>query len=289
MITKINMTIVTIMVAATLLVGVAMAATIDPTARTVTTGAFFVDWHDTNPEEIIDIRWMGSSNLTNTWAHPLCPDDLEYFGNSWVSQAEGTPDFVFASLVGWGTTGTWQNPQAKNIRIASSSAGCPGSAQVPVKTEYRFFDSGPAANKIRVKRTFSFGSTPFPYNLRPYIPRLYPRDVFTEVIHPDAHGTSLVTELAENCEVGCRVEDWDGSWFAMHDPAGGQGLMVRRDPSPVSVALWVDVDGGSFTNASSVLLLQPSGGFSGRVVEVEYMCFYDSSTWVPSIILPPGC
>lgn len=286
---KTALTGVVIVIAAFLVVGTALSATIDPSTRTVTTDAFFVDWSDTNPEEIVDIRWMDSPNLTNTSVISGCPDDLEYFGNSWVSGGEGTPGFVFVSLVGWGSTGTWENPNRSNIRIDSSSAGCPGSAEIPVQTKYRFFDGGPATNKIRVQRRFSFGSTPFPYNFRPYIPRLYPRTAFTQVLHPDASGTSLVTQTSADCEFGCMVTDWDGSWFAIHDPSSGEGLIVRHDPSPYSVALWVDQDAASFTNCSSVLLLQPSGGFTGTVVEVEFLCFYDSSVWTPSTTLPPGC
>ncbi len=280
---------VMVAVATFLIVSTALAATIDPSARTVTTDKLFVDWSDTNPEEIVDIRWNGSPNLTNAAVIGGCPDDLEYFGNSWVSQDEGTPDFVFASLVGWGTTGTWENPNHNNLQINSSSAGCPASAEVPVRTMYRFFDDGPVANRIRVQRRFSFGSIPFPHDFRPYIPRLYPRSAYSQVLHPDASGASLVTEDIFLCDFGCQVTDWDGSWFAIHDPLTGEGLIVKHDPSPFDVALWVDQDAASDTTASAVLLRQPGGGFTGTVVEVEFFCFYDSSIWTPSTTLPPGC
>ena len=268
-----------------LAVSTAFAATIDPTARTVTTGAFFVDWNDTNPEEIVDIRWKGSPNLTKTAVIGGCPDDLEYFGNSWVSIGPGP----FRSLVGWGTTGEWKNAGHKKIKISSSSEGCPGSVGIPVKTDYRFFDRGPRVNTIRVHRRFSFGSAAFPHNFQPYIPRLFPRNIFTQVLHPNSNGTTLLTELSANCEFGCVVTDWNGSWFAIHDPSGQRGMIVRHKPSRHSVALWVDQDGASFANPSSVMLLQPSGGFTGKVDEVQFLCFYDSSIWTPSTTLPPGC
>jgi hypothetical protein len=267
----------------------AFAATIDPGTRTVTTGQLFVDWDDANPEAIVDIRWKSSPNLTNTAVISGCPDALEYFGNSWVSQDEGTPAFVFASLVGWGTTGTWTNPSHNKVSLDSSSAGCPASAGIPVHTDYRFYGDGPTANRIQVKRRFSFGSTPFPYAFRPYIPRLHPLSDYTQVLHPDGSGTTLVTEAAALCEFGCQVNDWDGSWFAIHNPSTGQGLIVRREPSPIPAALWVDQDQASFTAASSALLLRPSGGFTGSVTETEFLCFYDSSTWTPTTTLPPGC
>jgi hypothetical protein len=276
-----------IVTAALITFATAYAAVIDSTERTVTTETLSVDWHDTNPEEIVDIRWMSSPNLTNISATSC--GDLEYFGNSWVNQDEQTPSFVFKSIVGWGTTGTWQNPGDSKILLNSISEGCYGSAEVPVKTKYHLFNQGPAANKINVHRSFEFGSTPFPYNFRPYIPRLFPRDEFTTVFYPDASGTNLIADLSDNCEFGCMITDWDGSWFAIHDPSTGRGLIVKREPSTTSAALWVDQDAGSFTNSSSVLLLQPSGGFTGKVIEVEFLCFYDNSTWTPSIDLPPGC
>jgi hypothetical protein len=82
--------------------------------RTVTVGNFYVEWSQTNPEEIVDLRWNGSVNLTNPWANPYCSGDLEYFGNSWVSENEGTPSFFFASLVGWGTTGLGRSDQHRD-------------------------------------------------------------------------------------------------------------------------------------------------------------------------------
>jgi hypothetical protein len=271
-----------------LIVTTALAATIDPVNRTVTTGNFFVDWSDTNPEEIVNLQWLGSPNLTAS-AVSTCGDDLEYFGNSWVSEGEGTPSFFFGSLVGWGTTGSWNAPNSKKIDIGSTSSGCYGSAGIPVSTKYQFFDSGPAANRIKVQRKFDFGSTPYDHDVRPYIPRLTPMDGFTQVLHPDATGTSLVTETIAGCDFGCPVTDWDGSWFAIHDPATGQGMIVRRAASTVPAILWVDQDSASFTNASSVLMLAPAGGFTGKVSETEFFCFYNSSLWTPSTILPPGC
>jgi hypothetical protein len=49
------------------------------------------------------------------------------------------------------------------------------------------------------------------------------------------------------------------------------------------------MDGGSWTTSSSVLLLQPPGGFSGSVSEVESFCFYDAESWTPGLVTPPSC
>ena len=95
--------------------------------------------------------------------------------------------------------------------------------------------------------------------------------------------------MGNDCEFGCEVTNWDGTWFAVHNPVSGGGMIVRHSFSQYPVALWVDMDGGSATTASSVLLLQPAGGFTGTVVEVESFCLYDSSSWTPSLELPAGC
>lgn len=282
------LTFATVLVASMVIATTVFAATLDPINRTVTTGNFFVDWSETNPEEIVNIQWMGSPNLTNSAAN-VCGGNLEYFGNSWVSENEGTPSFFFGSLVGWGTTGTWNTPNNKKVNVDSRSSGCFGSANIRVRTKYQFYDSGDAANRIRVQRQFEFGATPYVHNVRPYIPRLYPEDGFTQVLHPDSTGTTLLNESTNGCDFGCLITDWDGSWFAIHNPATGLGMIVRREPSSVSAALWVDKDNASFTNSSSILLLQPSGGFTGSVSETEFLCFYDSSLWTPSPAPPAGC
>jgi hypothetical protein len=282
---------ITVFIVSMLMVTTVFAATIDPVNRavTTTTGNFVVNWSDTNPEEIVEIHWNGLANLTNSAGSNDCPGDLEYFGNSWVSEAEGTPGFFFGSLVGWGMTGTRDMPTSKKVNIDSISSGCYGSANVPVTTKYQFWDSGASANRIKVQRQFAFGSTPYTHNVRPYIPRLYPKDEFTQVLHPNSAGTTLLTETTVDCDFGCLIPDWDGGWFAIHNPATGLGMIVRRGSSSVPAALWVDKDDASSTNSSSMLLLQPAGGFTGTVIETEFLCFYDSSLWIPSTTLPPGC
>ena len=285
---KLLLTFITVLIASMWIVTMVFAATIDPVNRTVTTGNFFVDWSETNPEEIVNIQWMGSPNLTNS-AFDVCGGNLEYFGNGWVSENEGTPSFFFGSLVGWGTTGRWNTPNDKKVNVNSISAGCFGSANIPITTKYQFYDLGDSANRIKVQRQFEFGAVPYTHDVRPYIPRLYPQTDFTQVLHPDRAGTTLVTETTEGCDFGCLVTNWNGSWFAIHNPETGLGMIVRRESSSIPAALWIDKDNASFTNSSSVLLLQPSGGFTGSVSETEFLCFYNSSLWTPSSVLPSGC
>jgi hypothetical protein len=60
--------------------------------------------------------------------------------------------------------------------------------------------------------------------------------------------------------------------------------------SAIGAQLWIDNDAGSNSNASSFLLMNPTAGFSGGLVtEVETLCFYNSTTWTPSLTPPPAC
>jgi len=265
----------------------AAGASVDPATRTAHSGALAVKWSATNPEEILSISYNGSPNLTNSWPLSFCDrGDSEFFGNSWDNDLGPNG---FAVPVGWGTTGTWSPSGFDGVRIDSAATGCFGTSGIPVETTYRFFDHGAGVGRMLVRRKFSFGSQPFVHNFRAYIPRLYPRDEFSVVIHPDATGSELVTEVGNDCEFGCAETNWDGTWFAIHAPGSGRGLIVRHTFSSTPVALWIDMDGGSSTTASSVLLLHPPGGFTGTLNDVESLCFYDSSLWAPSLTPPDGC
>jgi hypothetical protein len=278
-----------VLIVSLFLVGSVLATTIDPINRTAASTNLFIDWDTTNPEMISDIRWKGSSNLTNSAVVGSCLDPLEFFGNSWVSIDEGTPSFIFYSLVGWGTTGTWNDLGTSQVRIQSISEGCPGSAGVPVVTQYHLFDHGPQTDTLKVLRRFLFGRDTFTFDLRPYIPRLYPSGSFSQILHPDATGTTLLTEDPTLCPFGCEVVDWNGTWYAIHDPVSNLGLIVVRKPSGYESSLWVDQDAASDTTAPSVLLHAPTKGFRGNVTEQETLCFYDDTTWTPSLTLPEGC
>jgi hypothetical protein len=259
---------------------------VNPAARTAVAGPLVVRWSLADPEAIVGLSWKGSPNLTNAWVHPACPEGgvSEFFGNSWTTDN----DTAFLSPVGWGTVGTWAET-GTGVDIASAAAGCYGTSGIPVTTSYELFGGNAASARIQVERRFEFGTTPFASDLRPYIPRLYPVDTYSRVLHPNATGTALVTQNALDCGYGCRVTDWNGTWFALHDPRAGLGMIVRHESSTYPVALWVDADSGSVTTATSVALLQPPGGFTGTVVDRQTLCLYDSSTWIPSLALPAGC
>lgn len=266
--------------------GVAAAVTVDPVARAVSSAAFDVQFSLTNPEEVTSLTWNGSANLTATGV-PCGSDPLEYFGNSWAA-----PDSIdFKSLVGWGQSGAWAATTRGALvdSVSESASGCYGAVDVPIRTRYQFWDRGPAANRIKVTRSFDFRSAAFDQDFRPYIPRLFPMTGFGLVYYPDASGTTLLSTPSAACPFGCQIADWDDSWFAMHDPGTGTGLIVRQAPTGFATDLWVDEDAASFTNSTGVLMLSPPGGFGTKVHTNTFLCFYDNTTWTPSLTLPPGC
>jgi hypothetical protein len=257
-----------------------------PQAREISAGNFTGEWSLSNPEEVYYLSWKGSDNLVRGCIPPDCPGHWEFFGNSWVSENENTPDSFFAELVGGSTTGAWAQA-GTGVEITSINAGYAGAPNIPIHTSYQFFNDPSLTDLIMITRTFEFGDTPYPHAVRPFIPRLFPKDGFTQVLHPDLNGTALVTD--STCTFGCKVDNWNGTWFAYHNPGTGLGMIVQRFSSPYTAALWVDDDDASWANASSFLLLQPPGGFTGTVTETEYLCFYDNTTWTPSLVLPAGC
>ena len=58
-------------------------------------------------------------------------------------------------------------PNSKKVNVNSTSSGCFHSADLPISTNYQFFEGGPTANRIKVQRKFAFGSTPYAHDLRP--------------------------------------------------------------------------------------------------------------------------
>jgi len=266
-------------------VPVSGAPAIDPATRTLAIGPFVVRWSLTNPEAIERLSWNGSPNLTNSWIHPGCPEGglHEFFGNSWA----GEGDANFLAPVGWGSTGTWVQHGINGVDIESSTTACAGTSGITVRTSYGFGRA--ASGRIQIERRFDFGSASFAADLRPYIARLYPNIAYTRIVHPNLAGTALMSRAPSDCGLGCRIPDWNATWFAVHDSTSGRGLIVRHEPSAEAATLWLDEDGGSGTTAASVALLQPGAGFTGTVVERETLCFYDGATWTPGLTLPIDC
>lgn len=260
----------------------AALATVTINGRTVATSKFRIVWNSgSDVEAITQLYWNGGTNLTGPYLPGSCNGgDVEYFGNAW---APPDPQVGGRVLVGSGTTGgTWLSSKSggggssASIVINSSSTECaPTSAGVPVTTTYVFTDTVSDQNSFVVKRQFNFGNQPFTNNFRPYMSRLSLASGFTQVLYP-AIGGVLASLDVSNCPNGCTgpylypqanplPSEWDSSqqWYAMHNPATGEGVVVLRqralnaDGSIVQSQLWIDSDTASNTNSSSFLLMNP--------------------------------
>jgi len=55
----------------------------------------------------------------------------------------------------------------------------------------------------------------------------------------------------------------------------------------------MDNDGGGDSNATSISLVEPAGGWTGTITETQWLCFYDRKTWPAASQaageLPKGC
>jgi hypothetical protein len=270
--------------------------TVDRAARTVQSDRFFLDFSNAvaaNPEDVDVLRWEGGPNLVESFAIDACTSDaVEHFGNSF-EPIPTNHQAIGRVVVGSGSTGSWEQDGA-SIVIDSTSSGCAASTAVPVETRYQFRE-GIGADTIQIERKFALGSAPLTQPIRAFIPRL--TIAFDRVLHPNAAGTTLLSEDVFACPYGCQLSDWDGSWFAYYASSGsfaGQGMIVRRPPSAVPANLWLDYDAGiTDTNSSSALLLPPAGGFPQQLTETELLCFFDATSFTPeqqtALTLPRGC
>ena len=148
---------------------------------------------------------------------------------------------------------------------------------------------------VRVERRFKFSSnTPIfsGRGLRPYVPRL-PLAVYHTVLWPNAAGTALLTADAGSCPDDCETVDWNERWFADDNGAGSGMLLIRDLKSTAPALLTINTHRFSASNLTSVVLIQPPNGWKAEVIETEYLCFYDRTTWPAAdraqLKLPSGC
>jgi hypothetical protein len=222
-----------------------------------------------------------------------CHDPDEFFG-----QALGYPDSTQGPLmVASGERASWSEFEARNksYKTATTFTGlatCPGtSLNGLVRTIYTLNEDRYVG--IRVDRTFNFkaGLGVLPNSgLRAYLPRV--AGTYHYVLVPNKAG-KVISYDANNCTTAsCTITDWNGTWVA--DTSGATntvGLVIVRDPSSTMPA-FIGIQGGgvSKANFTSIVLSQPSGGWSGTVRETEYLCFFDYDTWTPAAnTLPAGC
>ena len=267
------------------------AVTITPGANTVAAARIAMDFGPADatqsPERVDSLVWTDSSNVLSanlaTQGGGTCGDAQEFFGQSYGSAG----GFVVA-----GSIGTWAAASSDTVQIDTTNASC--GAQTPIRTTFRFFDAAPAYNQMVMTRRWDFTSQHPSGDIRAYVPRL-PIGTYSETLYP-SNGPNPTLKTADPgvCGGGCVVGDWDGTWFALNDPAAKRGLVVLRDTQNQRPAvLVVDNDGFSSSNLSAVDLTAPPGTWTGLVTETEYFCFYDLTSWPQARrdqLLPPvGC
>jgi hypothetical protein len=217
-----------------------------------------------------------------------CRDPDEFFG-----QAEGYPDVTKPPLmVGGGTHASYVSATQGTIADAKTFTGlvtCPAVHEdgltrtiYTLSTEY--------AASVKIQRTFRFHTglgIVSNTGLRAYIPRFL--GIYHYVLVPNNEG-KVVKYDASSCTLSpCAIIDWNGTWFA-EDDGDNEGPIVIRDPSATTPA-FIGMQSGGLSNANftSIVLAQPSTGWSGIVTETEYVCFYNYLTWNQGITLPPNC
>ncbi len=242
------------------------------------------------------ITWIDSgsvprSNYVASGGPSHCGDPQEYFG-----QAYGEPEGTFPLMVFGGVVDQWTGTTALKGKAATSLTGfCDTAPSAVTKTNYKLSTSAGQINEIQVTRNFLFtASTPVfsGHGLRAYVPRV-PLSAYPNVLVPNAAGTAVNAFGAGGCGGDCEVTDWNGRWFADDDGAG-HGLMVIRSASSVAPALLaINNDSFSASNLTSIVLIQPAGGWKAQVSETEYLCFYDPTTWTAAARaagkMPTGC
>jgi hypothetical protein len=283
----------------------ALSVKINTRTHTVTTGKFTIQFGNSttnvpnDPERIDSLTWKNSSGVVSgnlaVRGGNLCNGDAqEYWGQSYGSSEGQTPFLVVA-----GSAGTWKSPAAGEVVIKTRTGTACGATNIPVTTTYAFFGSGSHVNEIKLERQFPFGTHPFANpnqeGLRTYVPRLA-MGTYSQALYPDSTQKLVVSPLCDNC-APLGSSSWGGRWFADNNPTDNSGLLVLRAATDTAPAeLEIDVDSLSGSNNTAIDTPQPSGGWTTSITEVEYLCFYDTTTWPLShrrpghtVTLPAGC
>jgi hypothetical protein len=125
--------------------------------------------------------------------------------------------------------------------------------------------------------------------MRAYVPEM-PK-AYSQVLHPDATGATLVTTDSTSSGASSAVTDWNHSWLAINNPSTNAGVLILRDSATANAQILLEDDGNA--DSSAVDLLKPVGGWMQAVTETEWLCFYDATSWPvmsrSASSLPAGC
>lgn len=248
-----------------------------------------------NAERVTSLQWIDSDGVTSPsiaaqGGSGTCDDPTEFFGPSY-----GVPEGTTPYLIIAGSRST-AVACGLDVLINSAPTNCNQVAQIPVFTEYHFYQ-GARASQMRVTRTIGFDdSTPkfTGVGVRVWEPRV-PLNILPNVVYPNAAGV-MTTVPATACGGDCVTPvgaAWNGKWYADIGPSG-LALIVVRDPSTTApVSLTVNYDSLSAANIASFVLMQPQDGWKAPVTEILYACFADLKSWPQAARdlaqLPAGC
>jgi hypothetical protein len=275
-------------------------------ANTITNGRVTLDLDDpttgfaTRDNDRVDsVSWINSAgistgNLASNAVHgPFgCGDPVEFFG-----QADGYPVQQDAPImVTAGEASRYHSPAALDVRTHTKKDTCRGQGPLSALTTTRYTLSANAdkISSVKIVRDFLFGPTTPVFSqsgLRPYMPRL-PLATYHYVKLPDSEG-KITKYNVDSCADDCTITDWNGTWLADDDGNGNGVVIVRSAMSTNPAFIVLDNDDYSSSNVSSVVLTQPAGGWKAPVEEIEYLCFYDATSWPihkqKAGKLPVGC
>lgn len=268
----------------------------EPAASCISEGSRInIAFDAANAERVTNLQWIDSDGMTTPslaaqGGSGTCGDPTEFFGPSY-GVPEGTTPYVI--IAGSRSTSV---ACGLDFLITSAPTNCNQVAQIPVFTEYHFYQ-GTRASQMRVTRTISFDeSTPkfTGVGVRAWEPRV-PLSVLPNVVYPNDDG-AMTTVPATACGGDCVTPvgaAWNGKWYADIGPSG-LALIVVRDPGmSAPVSLTVNYDSFSSANIASFVVMQPQDGWKEPITEVLYACFADLKSWPQAVRdlaqLPAGC
>ena len=227
------------------------------------------------------VTWQNSSgstvsNFVATGGSTVCTGEIyEFFGEARGDTSE-EPRFIVA-----GTEASWTDKKPGLIgKTKTKPQACSGTPLAgTVASTYTVSGSAKQINLLKVSRVFTFNNSGSGANanLRAFMPRL-PDSIYDTVLVPNA-SNAIQTYSASSCGGTCQPSSWNGKWLA-DDDGSGNGVMIIRSPTSSRPAqVDIDSDGSSNSDVSAIALTPPSGGWSGKVTETEYLCFYDPASW----------